>query len=335
MKNYIGIDAHCKYCDVAVVSEEGKLVSHLSVRTSAENLIEAVKKVRGERAVVVEESTLADWLQRTLIPYCDQFQVCDPMHNDSIARSEKKSDRHDAHTLAQLYRGGYTKAVHHTQDMRHFELKEAVRHYHDSVNQVVRWKNKLKALYRRHGIFSLSDQVYDPAEGAKYLELLPDPTSRQSGRDHLCVLATLERLRRKAERRMRRQSARIPAVALLQSIPGAGPVVAATVVAIVETPHRFPAKEQLWNYAGLAIAKSESGGKSTTGRASKKGNRLLKKVLMQAALSASRGDNRFSRRYRELSNNRGSSIAQRTVARSILATMYGMWRTGELYREQV
>jgi len=119
MKNYIGIDAHCKYCDIAVVSGEGKLLSHLSVKTSAENLIEAVKKVRGERAVVVEESTLADWLQRTLSPYCDRFQVCDPMENESIARSERKSDRHDAHTLAQLYRGGYTKAVHHTQDMRH------------------------------------------------------------------------------------------------------------------------------------------------------------------------------------------------------------------------
>ncbi len=334
MKNYIGIDAHCKYCDVAVVNGEGKLVSHLSVRTSAENLIEAVKKVRDERAVVVEESTLADWLQRTLSPYCDQFQVCDPMENDKIARSEKKSDRHDAHTLAQLYRGGYTKAVHHTQDMRHFELKEAVRHYHDVVNQVVRWKNKVKALYRKHGIFSLGDKVYDPAEGARYLELLPDPTSRQSGRDHLSVLATLERLRRKAERRMRRLSHRIGAVGLLQSIPGVGPVVAATVVAIVETPHRFPAKEQLWNYAGLAIARSESGGKSTTGRASKKGNRLLKKVLMQAALSASKGDNRFGWRYRELSDKRGNSIAQRTVARTILSTMYGMWRTGELYREQ-
>jgi transposase len=334
MKNYIGIDAHCKYCDVAVVSEDGKLLSHLSVKTSAQNLIEAVKKVRGDRAVVVEESTLADWLQRTLLPYCGQFQVCDPKENDRIARSEKKSDRHDAQALAQLYRGGYTKAVHHTQDMRHYEMKESVRYYHDCVNQVVRRKNKLKALYRRHGIFLVGDRVYDPSEGAKYLELLSDPTSRQNARDHLCVLAMLERLKVKAERRMKRLGSRIGAVALLMSIPGVGLVVAATVVAIVETPHRFPAKEYLWKYAGLAIATSESGGKSKTGHASKEGNRLLKKVLMQAALSASKGDNRFGRRYRELSNKRGSSIAQRTVARSILATMYGMWKTGELYREQ-
>jgi transposase len=332
MKKYIGIDAHCKYCDVAVVDEQGNLLSQRSVETSAEKLINAVKEVKGERAVVVEESTLAGWLQRTLSPYCDQFQVSDPMENRSIARSEKKSDRHDAQRLAQLFRGGYTKPVHHTQDMRHLELKAAVRHYHDYINQVVRWKNKLKALYRLHGVLSLGDQVYDPAEGVKYLEQLPDPTSRQNARDHLRTLAQLERLTRKAQLRMKRLSAQVPATALLQSVPGAGPIVAATVVAIVETPHRFASKEKLWNYAGLAVAKSQSAGKSKTGRASKKGNRLLKKMLMQAALSAARGDNRFARRYREL-RHRGTSIAQRTVARSILATMYGMWRNGEFYRE--
>jgi transposase len=333
MKKYIGIDAHCKYCDIAVVDEKGKLVWQHSVKTSAENLIEAVKQVKGERAVVVEESTLAGWLHRTLSPYCDEFQVSDPQHNDAIARSEKKSDRHDAKMLAQLYRGGFTKAVHHTQDMRHFEFKEAVQHYHDYVNEMVCWKNKVKALYRKHGVLSLSDQVYDQVEGSKYVELLPDPTSRMRVRDHLRVLEAIERLKRKAEIRMKRLGSHSAAVEMFQGVPGVGPVVAATVVAIVETPHRFPDKRHLWSYSGLGIAKSESGGQSAKGHASKKGNRLLKKVLMQAALSASKTDSRFGRRYREL-KHKGTSIAQRTVARSILATMYAMWKTGELYRER-
>jgi len=333
MKKYIGIDAHCKYCDIAVVDEKGRLLSHRSVKTGAETLIRAVKEVTGERAVVVEESTLADWLHRTLSPYCDEFQVCDPRENDKIAQSGKKSDRHDAQALAQLFRGGYTKPVHHTLDMRHFELKEAVRHYHDYVDEMVSWKNKLRALYRRGGVFSVTKQVYDPEQDAQYRKLLPHPISRQRARDHLHVITTLERLTRKGERRMKRLSSRFPVVAVFEDIPGVGPIVATTTVAIVETPHRFPAKEQLWNYAGLAVSKPGSAGKSGRGHASKEGNRLLKKVLMQAAFNAARTDSRFGRRYREL-KHKGNSIAQRTVARSILATMYGMWKTGELYREQ-
>lgn len=66
MGHYIGIDAHCEYCDIAVVSEAGRVVSQRSVRTSAENLIDAVCSVKDRRIVVVEESTLAGWLQRTL-----------------------------------------------------------------------------------------------------------------------------------------------------------------------------------------------------------------------------------------------------------------------------
>jgi transposase len=119
---------------------------------------------------------------------------------------------------------------------------------------------------------------------------------------------------------------------MFERIPGVGLIVAATVVAIVETPHRFPTKRHLWKYAALAVANPESGGKSYGRYASKEGNRLLKKVLMMAALNASKGESRFSRQYRAL-KPRGSSIAQRTVARSILAVMYGMWKTGELYRE--
>jgi hypothetical protein len=66
--NYIGIDVHCKFCEVAVVSAEGKLVMRRSVKRGAKDLIEAVLKVKGERAVVIEESTLAGWARRTLAP---------------------------------------------------------------------------------------------------------------------------------------------------------------------------------------------------------------------------------------------------------------------------
>jgi transposase len=175
--------------------------------------------------------------------------------------------------------------------------------------------------------------VYDTEKGAEYEKLLPSPTSRQRARDDLRIIANLERVTKKAARRMERLSRGFPAIAMFKDIPGVGPVVAATTVAIVETPHRFPAKKELWSYAGLGVSRPGSAGKSARGNASKEGNRLLKKVLMQAAHNAAKTDSRFGRRYREL-KHKGHSIAQRSIARAILATMYGMWKTGELYREQ-
>jgi len=333
MRHYIGIDAHCKYSEVAVMDERGVVVMNRSVKTSGPNLIEVIRSVKGERMVVVEDSTIAGWLMRTLSPYAEHFQVADPKRNALIARSEKKSDRSDAERLAWLFRGGLTHAVHHTTDERHFELKETVYHYHDCVNQVVRFKNKLKALYRRHGMLRLTVEVYDPEKGQEYVERLQFPSSQHRARMLLLQITEIEQASEKAHRRLRELSAHFPIIGMFERIPGVGLIVSATVVAIIETPHRFPSKRELWKYAALAVANPESGGKSYGRYASKEGNRLLKKMLMMAALNAERGENRFSRQYRAL-KIKSNSIAQRTVARTILAVMYSMWKTGELYREE-
>jgi transposase len=334
MEHYIGIDAHCEYCDIAVVNEGGKLVSHRSVRTSGENLIEAVCGVKDRRIVIIEESTLAGWLQRTLSPYADHIAIVDPKRNALISRSEDKSDRNDAERLAQLYRGGYTHVIHHTLDTGFLELKEMVLHYHDTVNQVTRFKNKLKAVYRKYGLLEMAEEVYDPIGGLECIKQLPFPSSRHRARWVLSMITEAEKMKHGARNKIERMSCRFPEIEMFMAVPGVGLIVSATVVAIVETPHRFPNKEKLWKYATLAVATPESGGKTQGRHASKEGNKILKKVLMMAAHNAAEGDHRFGRAFRH-HRQRSLSNAQRTVARMILSTMYGMWKTGECYRETV
>jgi len=332
MEHYIGIDAHCEYCDIAVVNEAGRLVSHRSVKTSAKNLIEAVCKVKDARIVIVEESTLAGWLHRTLDPYADHVSIVDPKRNALISTAEDKSDRNDAHRLALLYRGGYTHAVHHTLDAGFLELKEMVLHYHDTVEQVTRFKNKLNAVYRKHGLFRVPAAIYDSAEGLEWIKRLPFSSSRHRAKQTLSMITRAQKIKVQARNKIRQMSVRFPEIDMFMAIPGVGLIVAATVVAIVETPHRFPGKEQLWKYVALAVAKPGSAGKTQGRHASREGNRLLKKVLMMAAHNAARGDHRFGRAFRR-HQQKSLSNAQRTVARMILATMYGMWKTGECYRE--
>ena len=46
---------------------------------------------------------------------------------------------------------------------------------------------------------------------------------------------------------------------LLRQIPSIGPIRAALLVALIQTPHRFRTKRQLWAYSGLALKTSISG----------------------------------------------------------------------------
>jgi transposase len=55
------------------------------------------------------------------------------------------------------------------------------------------------------------------------------------------------------------ESQRHPAVKLLRQIPSIGPIRAALLVALLQTPHRFRTKRQLWAYSGFAVETHDSG----------------------------------------------------------------------------
>ena len=133
---------------------------------------------------------------------------------------------------------------------------------------------------------------------------------------------------------IRKQSRQYPEIKRFKQMPGIGTVHAATISAIVETPHRFAHKKKLWMYAGLGLAEKSSGEKVYSRSLTRSYNRLLKNALKQAAEAAIIAkDNQFIRQYLRLMIEKGmpSHRAKLTVARSILATIYGIWKSGEDY----
>ena len=55
------------------------------------------------------------------------------------------------------------------------------------------------------------------------------------------------------------ESRKHPAVKLLRQIPSMGPIRAALLVALLQTPHRFRTKRQLWAYSAFAVEIHDSG----------------------------------------------------------------------------
>ena len=55
VKHYIGLDVHCQFTEMAVVTGTGRVTKRLRCSTTLPSLIEAVESVRGPRHVVLEE----------------------------------------------------------------------------------------------------------------------------------------------------------------------------------------------------------------------------------------------------------------------------------------
>jgi transposase len=71
----------------------------------------------------------------------------------------------------------------------------------------------------------------------------------------------------------------------LTSIPGVGPIIAATVKAVVQAPAGFQSGRDFAAWLGLTPRSNSSGGKERLGRISKRGNKQLRTLLIVGATS--------------------------------------------------
>jgi transposase len=297
-----------------------------------------VKQIPAPRTIYMEEGTLAAWLLETCVSYGEKLVITDPKQNSWIGASGQKNDPLDAKKLAQLARGGYITEVHHpVGDRRRF--KELMLAYHDTVKNVTRIKNKIKAKFRQNGIKCTGETVYAPTQRQEWLRKLPAEASLQ------LILKGLWQQLEQAEQSQteilsaaQALSKNYSEIKVFDAIPGIGFVHAATVSAIIETPHRFADKRKVWMYAGLGILARSSGDKLYSERLTKEYNRLLKYTLKQAVEAAIQAaDNPFRRKYLEMTLVRGIAPhrAKLTIARNLLSTMLAIWKKGEEYNPEI
>jgi transposase len=147
---YIGMDVHKEAIVIAVLDEGGKQVMESIIETKASSILEFVHGLRGELHVTWEEGTWAAWLYDLLQPQMQHIVVCNPRRN-ALLKEGSKSDKVDAHKLADLLRTGMLRPVYHGENGLR-TLRELGRSYETISKDLTRVMNRLKALYRGWGI---------------------------------------------------------------------------------------------------------------------------------------------------------------------------------------
>jgi transposase len=254
---YIGLDVHQATISVAVLDSAGKLLMEAILETKAETILQFIRGLRGSLHVTFEEGTCAAWLHDLLKPHVTQVLVCDPRKN-ALLKSGNKNDRIDARKLADLLRTGLLSPVYHGEaGVR--TLKELARSYVTITRDLTRVMNRLKALYRSWAIPCAGEQVYAPRHRAEWLAKITEPGVRRRAEFYYQQFDALAAVRQEARRELLGESRKHSATKLLRQIPSIGPIRAALLIALIQTPHRFRTKRQLWAYCGLALKTYTSG----------------------------------------------------------------------------
>lgn len=333
----IGLDVHSSSFTAAVLTPQGNLAQVWQRDTTETHLREVVETVRGPRAAVVEECHLAQWVKRVLTRFVDRLVICDPRRNQWIAKDEFNDDKSSAEKLARLFHGGFIKEIRHVSD-EGAVLRSLFLHYHELNQQVTRFKNKLKAVFRQEAITTKSNSLYKEEKHEDWLAKLGALPHLRHEAGHLFATADqLARQKQETHGEMVQRAKRLPAYAWLDGMPGAGPVVTTGYLALLETPHRFSRKNKLWKYGGYGNVRQTSDGEVYVDRASQSGNKVLKWVVtehFQGAVLRTKKPNRFQRQYAALrAKGLAEDGARRQVCRALLSTVRALWLKEEEYRE--
>jgi transposase len=334
---FLGVDAHAETCTFCAIDGNGKTIMLQTVPTDARQLRDAARRLPERTWAMVEASAMSIFVRNALAEVVDRVIVCETRENRLIAKSEDKSDEKDAWRLARLLRMGEFKAV-HVPMLHRQEIREMIRAYQQVVGDSVRAKNRIHAMFRKHGI-RVTEGAY--AEGRHdVLRRLGRPGLKTALDGLYSILDAAEDAKDDLSRSLCARLSPTREYKLLLTIPGVGPVCAAIMVAVIDTPHRFPDKRNLWSYAGIGASKRSSA-KTVFMKGMSGGNRLLKYAAMTAAQNAIKCDNRFARYYQaaveentdQKKAKKIAAMAKKAVARGILAAVLAMWKTGTAYRE--
>jgi transposase len=264
-----------------------------------------------------------------------------------LLNAGSKSDRIDAQKLSDLLRVGMLTPVYHGENGVR-TLRELGRSYITVTKDLTRVMNRVKALYRSWAIPCAGEKVYSPRRRHAWLEKLSEPGVRRRAEQLYQQLDALRKIHREVRAELLLESQKHSAHQLLRQIPRLGPVRVALLIGLIQTPHRFRTKRQLWAYCGLALQTRASGEyrfSSGALQAAKKSpalrglnvnhNHDLKNLFKGAALHVTTSTGSLGDFYRNLlAKGMKPSMARLTLARKMAAIVLTVWKKGARFDPQ-
>src|ERR1017187_839458 len=331
MNSCIGVDLHLRNAALCHrVGGEERSLRTLELHSSEWQAY--WKTIAAGTDVFVEMSRTTWWFARWVQEQGHQAHVIDPTRSRAMAAGLPKTDRCDARWLAEMGAKGVLNEVYVIEPETE-RLRELVRHRALWVRDQTRIKNRIHYQLAREQRCCPHRSVFTQ-KGLCWLEEqeLSQPYA-QSLQNHLAHFAYVHRAVEQTTEHLLDTEANPRALELLLSIPGIGELTARTLLAEIETIHRFSDPEKLISYAGLAPRVRQSAGMDRRGALTKRGSVWLRTALVESAQIAVRRPNQLQKIFSRVSFRRGRNVVIIAAARRLAEVIWHVWSKNVLYQE--
>ena len=335
MKNYyVGLDVHSRESVFVVQDDAGVSLARGAIPTTASGLLQLRDScgLPAGTSVALETGTSAFFVARELVRLelkpvvIDAHEVRRKAH-----RPEQKSDTRDALELCEGLRRGFYRSVVHVPSPAISNLRTTLSRRRHFIRIQTAEVNAVKRLMRGAGRSSghrgslrtdahwqgLLDGDVVPAELKEHV------------RHHYAVWRQAAEQVRALDLSLGDSAReRRAAVKRLETVPGVGPIVALTAIAVFAEVSRFESAKHAASYAGLVPSTFQSGERDAHGHITKRGSAELRAMLCEAAHHARRSAHPLHPHFARVCTRRGYKTAVVAVAHRLCRILFAMLRDG-------
>jgi transposase len=294
--------------------------------------------------MVLEVGSHSQWVSRQLAEMGHEVIVANPRKVKLISQGAKKNDRMDAQQLARLGRADP-------------ELLSPIQHRGPEA-QV-----DLAVIRARAGLVEVRTDIVNTARGlvkpmgerlkkcdTDYVkESLADGLSAAAQGAIRPLLKSVEEINKQIavyDQQLEEMAKRYPETALLKQIHGVGTLTALAFILTLDDAQRFERSRDVGPYLGLTPKQWESGAVQLELGITKAGDKLLRRLLVQAAQCLLRRGapdsdlKAWALKMQQGGGKKGKGSRQRKkkavigVARKLAVLLHKLWVTGEVYDPQ-
>ena len=331
----IGMDLGDKYSQLCVLDNVSRTVQEESRVPTTKTGIERYFAGKSPSRIVMEVGTHSGWISRRLSQLGHAVVVADPRRVRALAAGDEKDDELDAEFLARIGCADVAllKPVQHRSEQTQAAL--AMLRARDKLVQArAKLINCARGLVKTIGsrLPSCSSERFHKLE-----EQMP-PELTEALAPLMASIATITQQVRRYDRLIaERAESAYPQTTHLQQVAGIGAVSSLAYVLVIEDPARFAKSRAVGAYLGLCPRRWKSGESDPELRISKRGDALVRRLLVNSAqyILGPFGPDSDLRRWGLTYAGRGGKNAKKravvAVARKLAVLLHSLWSTGQSY----
>jgi transposase len=334
MTQFVGLDVAQAKTSVCFIDDSGARLWEGVVPTDPEALAKVISEHgSGHIRVGMETGPLAVWLYHGLRQLGIDIDCIHARHvHAALSMQINKTDRNDAHGIAQLVRSGWYRPI-AVRCLESHELRLLLTARQRLVGMRTGLSNQIRGLMKTFGV------VLGAGKRGKFDRMVQSSAPASEGiRSAILILLDtwrhLGRQIREIDRSLGRITRADPVCRLLMTAPGVGMLTAIAFKTAVDRPERFRRVADVGPFLGLTPKKYQSGEVDRNTSISKHGNRLTRSMLFEAAgvlLKRTRQDCALKRWAARVEQRVGMRKATVALARKLATILLSMWKAGNVF----